>query len=132
MMADDEGDSVFDQIADVLGEDRALIFIGTLPAAGNRPWRKCFHVPKRLSPNHWLVARLGWSDAQRMVRSFGGMILQPSNVRYWGRDMRNKRVVQMFSRGATPQTIAAELGISEARVRELIDGRRVSRKGSRQ
>ena len=45
------------EIADVIGRDQALTFIGQLPQAGKRKWRVCVYIPKTLSPDHKLVER---------------------------------------------------------------------------
>lgn len=114
------------EIAEVIGRDKALWLIGQLPRSGKRSWRVCFYVPKTLSPNHKLVAMLGWHDAKRMVNAFSGMILQPSNCSFLVTDARHRRVRELNAEGHTAREIAEQLEISECRVREVIAGRRVS------
>ncbi|WP_139223135.1 hypothetical protein [Microbulbifer thermotolerans] len=71
------------EIADVIGRDRALYLIGQLPQIGARKRRRCISVPKpaRLTADHQLVQILGWDDARRMSEVFGGEILQPAVCR---------------------------------------------------
>lgn len=118
-------DSV-EEIAEVIGRDRALEFIGKLPQAGKRKWRVCVYIPKTLPADHKLVAMLGWHDAQRLVRAFSGMILQPSNCRFLEKEHRWRRVREMAGDGISDDEIAGQMGFSPERVREIIAGRRVS------
>ena len=78
------------EIAEVIGREKALEFIGRLPTSGSRAWRVCVYIPKRLPADHKLVEMLGWHDAKRLVDAFSGMILQPSNCRFLHRQHRNR------------------------------------------
>ena len=117
------------EIADVIGRDQALTFIGQLPQAGKRKWRVCVYIPKTLSPDHKLVEMLGYRDAERMVRAFSGMILQPSNCRYLEREARWRRVLELSAEGVIEDEIADQLDLSASRVREIIAGRKVTWSG---
>lgn len=108
------------EIADVIGREKALEFIGKLPQAGKRKWRVCIYIPKSLPPDHKLVELLGWHDADRMVRAFSGMILQPSNCRFLERDYRRRRVVELHREGLTAKEIGEQVELSAYWVREII------------
>ena len=119
------------EIAEVIGREKALEFVGNLPQAGKRPWRVCVYIPKTLPANHRLVELLGWHDAARMVSAFSGMILQPSNCRYLEREARWRRVLELAAEGAPEDEIADHIGLSVDRVREIIAGRKMSWSGRR-
>ena len=112
------------EIADVIGREKALSLIGSLPQAGSRSWRVCLYVPKRLpSTDHPLVRTLGWRDANRLVWAFSGMILQPSNCRFLVREARYRVVWQMSRDGHSLADIAQGVELSPARVREVLAGK---------
>lgn len=108
------------EIADVIGRDRALFLIGNLPAAGGRSWRRVLYVPKRMPPDHPLVQLMGAEDAERLRRHFGGAILQPANCGYIARAWRDREVRRMAADGLPVPSIAASVGLSEYRVREIL------------
>ena len=108
------------EIADVIGRDNALTFIGKLPSSGNRRWRVCVYIPKQITPDHKLVGLLGWSDACKMVEAFTGMILQPSNCRNLYRGHRNRQIVRLADEGMPVDQIAEYLELSVYWVREII------------
>lgn len=108
------------EIADVIGREKALELLGGLDACGSRPWRVCLYVPRRLTPNHQLVRALGWHDAHRMVREFGGIILQPSNCRFLVRRFRNATIHRLAGEGMSIQLIADSVQISARQVRNIL------------
>lgn len=111
------------EIAEVIGRDQALHLIGSLPQSGSRAWRVCVYIPKRLpSVDHQLVRILGYHDAQKMVRAFSGMILQPSNCRFLARAARNRRIKEMAEEGLSINEIAHGVDLSAYRVREILAG----------
>lgn len=110
------------EIAEVIGREKALLLVGSLPQSGSRPHRKCLYVPKRMPVDHWLVRQLGWDDAVKFQSAFSGMILQPSNARFWARGLRDDRILQLYRDGVPVAEIAEELGLSVYRVREIIAG----------
>lgn len=116
-------------IADVLGRERALFLIGQLPTclvkdSGKSATAKrvILYVPKRLKPDHRLVRILGWNDAERLVQAFGGEILCPPtlvNVLYI--PFRDKAIVQMAANGISVQVLAEWFGLSDRRVSQLLE-----------
>lgn len=108
------------EIADVIGVEKALYLIGQLPQCGNRSWRVCLYVPRRIRADHQLVKLLGWKDAQAMVREFGGMILQPSNCKQIYRQFRNRSIRRLGAQGVPIQEIAEGFQLTERQVRNIL------------
>lgn len=111
------------EIAEVIGRDQALHLIGSLPQSGSRAWRVCIYVPKRLpSVDHPLVRVLGWNDANKLVKAFSGMILQPSNCRFIVKAARNRRIREMAAEGFSVKQIAHGVDLSIYQVRDILAG----------
>jgi hypothetical protein len=108
------------EIAEVIGRDKALYLIGQLPQCGKRSWRVVLYVPKRIDASHQLVRWLGWKDANRLVAEFGGEILQPSNCKHLHLALRNRVIVQMASEGLAPAVIAEAMQITSRQVRNIL------------
>lgn len=123
------------ELADVIGTERALYLIGKLPVcyagvgvkggkSGERlrkSIRPMLYVPKTLKPNHLLVQILGWQDATKLVRAFGGEILCPANCADIYRQFRDRSIVRMVvTEGMKPADVAELFEISERQVRNLI------------
>lgn len=108
------------EIADVIGRERALYLIGQLPQCGKRSWRVNLYVPQRLKPDHCLVKILGWPDAVKLVAEFGGMILQPSNCNHLHRKFRNATIARMKADGLAIQDIAEAVQITARQVRNIL------------
>lgn len=79
-------------------------------------------MPKRIKPDHALVRILGWRDAQRLVRHFGGEILQTSNCNFIHREFRNREIWRMHREGLSAGQIAEAVDLSEYHVRDLLRG----------
>lgn len=122
------------EIADIIGRDRALFLIGQLPRCyvhdkrwQSRPGSKgscrvILYVPKRLKPDHRLVQILGWNDAVRLVEAFGGEIIcPPPMTETLYRPFRDAGIVHMICSGV-PECIVAEwFEITTARVRQVLE-----------
>lgn len=120
------------EIAEVIGRDQALRLIGSLPQSGSRAWRVCVYIPKRLPEvDHPLVRILGWNDANKLVRAFSGMILQPSNCRFIARAARDRRIREMAADGLSVGEIAQGVNLSTYRVREILVGETARGRGMR-
>lgn len=120
------------EIADVIGRERALFLVGKLPRCyvedkrsretckGGMSERVILYVPKVLKPDHQLVAILGWHDAQKLVQHFGGELLAPSNCGTILRAWRNAAIVDMVRQGY-PNKLVAELhAVTERHVRNVL------------
>lgn len=108
------------EIAEVIGREKALYLIGQLPRSSSRSWRVVLYVPKRLPVDHELVRLIGWHDAERMRKHFGGEILQPSNCNFVYRRARNKFARRMYSDGTPITQIADMLDLTPRQIRNLL------------
>lgn len=109
------------EIADVIGSERALFLVGQLPRCYTK--KSChviMYVPKHLKPDHPLVRLLGWKDAQRLVDVFGGEILQPANCADIYRQFRDREIIRMAGEGMRTASIAELMGVSDRHVRNLL------------
>ena len=80
------------------------------------------YVPtaSRLKPDHQLVRILGWNDAAKLCRHFGGEILQPGNCRDVYRPFRDASIVRMAADGVPVKTIAELMEVTDRHVRGLV------------
>lgn len=111
------------EIADVIGRERALFLIGQLPKCFVKDGseRVILYVPKTLKPDHYLVQILGWHDAKRMVQAFGGEVLCPANCRNLYRPHRDWGIRKMASDGVPISMIAQWVGVTERMVRMVLE-----------
>jgi len=117
------------EIADVIGRERALYLVGQLPTCevidsrtGGRGGRRAIlYVPhaRRLKPDHMLVRVLGWNDAERLCRHFGGEILQPASCAEIYRRFRDAELVRMVREGMSVPQAARVIGISDRQARNI-------------
>lgn len=115
------------EIADVIGSERALYLIGQLPRSyqtrknsKQTSWHVIMYVPKVLKPDHQLVQLLGWSDAQRLVDAFGGEILNPASCQEVYRRFRDQSIIRMAQDGMKAKAIAELMEVSDRHVRNLV------------
>lgn len=115
------------EIAEVIGRERALYLIGRLPKTyppstrtkNGATERVILYVPKSLRPDHALVNILGWHDAMKLVRVFGGEILQPANCREVYRRFRDQSIRSFLMAGASATHIAGLMGVSDRHVKNI-------------
>ena len=119
------------QIADVIGSDKALRLVRRLPPCGKRARRRNLYIPQpeRLDVNHRLVGLLGWDDAMALCRALGGQTVQPALCRYMERAINNRRILALRDLGQTVPEIAAALELSEKWVEAVTDARDMYRQG---
>lgn len=114
------------QIADVIGRDAALNLIRQLPRAymgkpGRKSWRVLLYVPQRLRPDHELVRILGWQNAERLVRAFGGELLKPANCAEIYREFRDRSIRRLRrEQGLDVETLAQWFGLCARSVRNIL------------
>lgn len=112
------------EIVDVIGYEktRALItYAREHLYRGARSWRVCFYVPRfRMPLDHWLVRLLGYQDAERMRREFGGLIMQPSNLEQYDRQVRNEGIKRRGADGETAVQIARHYQLTPRRVSGIL------------
>lgn len=112
------------EIANVIGRERTLFLISQLPrcfsgAAGKKSTRVIMYVPKTIKPNHRLVEILGFHDAMKLVRAFGGEILQPANCNEIYARFRDVTIIRFLGEGRKTAEIAELMDVSERHVRNL-------------
>lgn len=121
------------EIADVIGDERALFLIGRLPRCytpgkSGSSWetgkrvgaeRVIMYVPKRLDLDHQLVTILGWIDAQKLVSVFGGEILCPATCTSIYRPFRDEHIARLVAEGTPVPMVAEWFDVSERHVRNL-------------
>lgn len=104
----------------MIGRDAAVLFVESLPPRYGKPFEGCIYIPKSIRADHPLVARLGWENAIRMVRVFGGEMLKPSRCAGVRRAERDAAIISMSSSGVSTQCIAREFRISDRQVRNIV------------
>ena len=114
------------EIVEVIGLDATLRLISQLPVC-QRPGRKLpivmLYVPKKLPPDHELVRMIGYPDAMKLVRVFGGEILYPASCRNVFKRFRDDAIVRMAGMGARTSVIAELFGMTDRAVRYIVEGR---------
>lgn len=118
------------EIADVIGRERALFLIGQLPRCSppstrtnkGGEQRVILYVPneRRLKPDHQLVRILGWNDAAKLCRAFGGEILQPGNCQEIYRRFRDVSIVRLVGEGVPIKMVAEWMQVTDRHVRGLL------------
>ncbi|MDM5178500.1 hypothetical protein PO883_14980 [Massilia sp. DJPM01] len=116
------------EIADVIGRDQALMLIGALPRCyvgqpGKKSNQVVMYVPtvKNLRLDHQLVRILGWIDAERLCRTFGGEIMKPANCAFIQREFLHKTILGMMHGGRMKAAeVAAIVGVHERTVRNVV------------
>ena len=110
------------EIADVIGRDLALYLIGRLPRAYSQchpSGQVILYVPKTLSADHPLVGIIGWHAAMKLVRAFGGEILQPAPCALLYRDFRDRSIRRLLAQNFPPQLLAEWFDVCERHVRNI-------------
>lgn len=79
------------------------------------------YVPtlRRLNPDHALVAILGWNDAERLCRCFGGEILQPANCAEIYRPFRDSNISRLAAQGVPLKLVAEWFNVTDRHVRTV-------------
>lgn len=109
------------EIAEVIGHERALYLVGKLPRtlapsqaeqkrAGKGVCERVYvYVPTltRIKPDHMLVQILGWNDATKLCKAFGGEILKLATCGDLYREFRAASIVRLRAQGV-PTTVIAE------------------------
>lgn len=112
------------ELADVIGTQRALFLIGQLPKCVSRKsTHVILYVPTlaRLTPDHRLVQILGWHDAAKLCQAFGGEILQPANCAQLYRSFRDKSIYRLVTeQGLKLSEVAEMFNMTERHVRNVL------------
>lgn len=114
------------EIAEVLGREKTLYMIGKLPRAKSKDHPSgmpILYVPKSLKLDHELVKLLGWEDANKLVKAFGGEILQPAPCTSIIKAFRHKVIRDMAKRGMKQKLIAVQADVSTSMVAKILRGK---------
>lgn len=120
------------QIADVIGRDKALRLVRDLPRCGSRPRRRNLYIPSadNLHDGHKLVALVGKQDALALAEALGGQTVQPALCRYMERAMANRRILALRDLGRSVAEIADELEMTEKWVGMVVEAREMHQAGA--
>lgn len=107
------------QIADVIGLSQTLKLIGMLPVCKVRDKRYpqaisnriVLIVPANLKADDKLVKMIGWDDAYKLSRHFGGEFLYPANCTNVYRDFLKDTALRMHTDGMKPADVAEVMQI---------------------
>lgn len=113
----------------MIGRERALFLVGQLPRCTRRDKRYpgavvsevILYVPtvSRLTLDHQLVRILGYLDAVKLCKHFGGEILRPASCSEIYRSFRDRVIVGMLADGMSTAQIAAIVGVTDRHVRTM-------------
>lgn len=117
-----------EDIAEVIGRQQALYLIGQLPRVYTPDPRSpdvmkttvIMYVPQRLTPQDRLVSILGWDDAEKLVRSFRGMLIHPATCAEVYRAFRDENIARLNSEKVPNKMIAEWFGVTERHVRNVV------------
>ena len=116
-------------VADVIGEQKALTLVASAskifpPSRGSgRAEQLQVYVPSNISPTHQLVRVLGWVDAEKLSRHFGGEILKLGNCAELKRAHRNEAIKRMAGEGVPREMIAQWFNINPRTVANVLESR---------
>lgn len=107
------------QIADVIGREKALELVGKLPRM-NPPSRTsgetqvCVYIPMlcNLKPDHKLARMIGYKAAEKLSLRFGSEILHLATCRGLYRSFRNDAIIRMLDGGIPEEMIAEWMDVS--------------------
>lgn len=108
-------------IAAVIGRERALYLIGQLPRcvgggpgyAGKKANQVLLYVPKQVNERHPLARILGLDDAAALADAFGGELLKPPTCADIYRQFRNASIVQMAGAGVRSTELATIFALTQ-------------------
>lgn len=103
------------EIADVIGRDKALILAGM--ANG------CMYVPqpRRMTTEHWIAQTIGHEAAVELSTEFPGFILKLATCRFVYTHWRNQRIWELHQNGVSNGDIAELFSITERHIRNIIN-----------
>lgn len=118
------------EIADVIGRERALFLVGRLPRCympdgrykGAQATRVILYVQKRMTADHELVRILGWHDAEKLRKHFGGCLLHPAPCADIYRRFRDESLRDLASQGTPVEMLADWFSLSARHVKNILAG----------
>lgn len=115
---------LLNRIADVAGE-RAALILGREKAAQE------IHIPKTITPDHWLARMVGHDEARAIAKVFGprNIVLPPSIG--GAKRKRASVLAEMIDKGYTVNQITAATGVARSTVYDHRKGKDHPRKRDR-
>ncbi|QAU22875.1 hypothetical protein EO087_01790 [Dyella sp. M7H15-1] len=110
------------QVADVIGRDKALYLVSQLPRtySRNHPNGQVWlYVPCVLDADHRLARWLGLAEAAALVAAFRGEILELARCAQLSRAVRNQGVLRLLLQGYAVDRVASVFGLSSRMVRNI-------------
>ena len=115
------------QIADVIGREKALELVGKLPRM-NPPSRSkgetqvCVYIPMlcNLKPDHKLAKMIGYKAAEKLSLRFGSEILHLATCRDLYRSFRNDAIIRMIEEEIPEELVAEWMGVSTRTVSMVV------------
>ena len=115
-------------IADVIGRERALYFVSVLqkrPCSNpKQPQRLYVYIPQKLHDGHMLVQLLGWDDASKLVKAYGGEGMHLSECTNVKRGWRNVVIQRMKDEGISTADLAKRFAITQKQVSRIVKPKR--------
>lgn len=110
------------EVAEVIGRERALYLAGQLPRCGSRAWRRFISIPRpaRLKSDHRLVQVLGWDDAQALCEVFQGENIELATCTEMIRSWRDLNVRRLAQQGNSSAELARIFGLSQRQIRNIL------------
>lgn len=117
------------EIADVIGRTAALELVGQLPTYEVRDKRypnsitnrKVLFVPTSLKPDDRIISMIGYINATKLIRAFGGSFLFPAPCAEIYRVFINQTIQRLHSEGMKAAEIAESIDISLRRVYRTLE-----------
>lgn len=113
----------------VVRELICVVGLGDALAIVARWGGRSLRVPTSVRRFDPLAVTLGFVTATRLAAAFGGRELQLRSARSALMRIRNRVIVRASERGVSDSRIAAHVGLTRQRVRQVIDAARGSRRG---
>lgn len=114
------------EVAEIIGVEQALYLAGQTPK-NSPPSRRgkqatlCVPTIARLGLDHFLVRVLGFADAERLCRHFGGEILTLPSCASIYRPFRDQAIVRMVKDEGIPcKMVAKWFGVTDRLVRAIV------------
>ena len=117
------------EIADVIGRQAALELVGQLGTYEVRDKRypnsitnrKVLFVPASLKPDDRIIGMIGYVNAVKLVRAFGGSFLFPAPCAEIYRNFINETVLRLHREGMKAAEISESIDISLRRVYRVLE-----------
>lgn len=112
---------VVQEIAEVVGREKAVRLVEGVLATGKRSWRRNLYVPSRMRSDHRIAKLIGLDAARALSLSHANSNLQLPPCKALRSAYLTLLAQKMGDDGATISEIAQELGVDQKTVTSLLD-----------